>query len=91
MDITSKFPSFASNLEVSVSNPLFALVWVSPFCPSPECYPDFRTDVTKHFFADGVAVVVSKASKFGIELFNDYLLFYRFILFEPFPDFLEEV
>ncbi len=61
-------PTGRCRCEISVRNPPFPFVGVSPQTPSPEHLPELAVDVSKSSFAADVLVVVRPASQTWVEV-----------------------
>ena len=79
-----------SGLEVFLLDPGMRLVWVSSFCPLPQCQKDRMIHLVEGFRADHMSVIISPTSNFGVELSNEIACCGLFVLLHDFADPLQK-
>ena len=80
----------SASAKIPVLHPLLALLWMSPFCPSPQHFEDGSIYTDKGFLGICVSVIVRPSPYFGVECRYQPVCCSLFVILNDFSDVRKE-
>src|SRR5262249_48801159 len=81
----------SASAKIPVLHPLLALLWMSPFCPSPQHFEDGSIYTDKGFFGICVSMIVRPSPYFGVECRYQPVCCSLFVILNDFSDVRKEL